>query len=85
MDIKQVNIAIPKNLYVKIEEYVNNYGYRNAQDLFLELARQRVFFNENESKKELKEEFIREMLEIKENKKVDFSSIEELESLIKNA
>lgn len=81
METKQVNVAIPKNLYSKIEEYVDTFGYRNTQDLLLELVRQKVFFED----RELKQEFIDEMNSLKNNDKVSFSSIDELDKLVKNA
>jgi cell fate (sporulation/competence/biofilm development) regulator YmcA (YheA/YmcA/DUF963 family) len=76
MEAKQVNIAVPMKLYNKIEEYVEEYGYRNAQDLFLELARQKVIF-ENVDNLPLREEFVKKILDI--NKEENYLSVEESE------
>ena len=76
MEAKQVNIAVPLKLYSKIEDYVKEYGYRNTQDLFLDLVRQKVVF-ENLENHNLKEDFVDEMLSL--NKK-DFLGVEESET-----
>lgn len=61
MKTKQVNIAVPIKLYEKIQEHIEDYGYRNAQDLFLDLARRKVI-DENVDNLPLKEEFVHKVL-----------------------
>ena len=73
MEAKQVNITVPIKLYHKIEEHVDEHGYRNAQDFFLDLARKKVIF-ENSDTSELREEFVNGMLSLKKD---DFLGVKE--------
>lgn len=66
MQAKQVNIAVPIKLFEKMEKYIENYGYMNAQDFFLDLARQKVIFEEKDNLS-YNDEFVEEMLNVKKN------------------
>ena len=77
MDTKQVNVAVPLALYSKIEKYIKEYGYRNAQDLFLELARKRVIFDDIDERP-LRKEFVDDLISMKQS---DFIGVKESEEL----
>lgn len=79
MQAKQVNVAVPMKLYEKMEEYIQDNGYRNAQDLFLDLARQKVIFKGNDNL-EYNDKFVKDMLNIK---KKDFIGEKESENFHK--
>lgn len=82
MEAKQVNISVPNKLYSKIEEYVEEYGYRNAQDLFLDLIRRKVIF-ENVDNIPLREDFIDEMLNVKDDEFLDKKQSDDLYEKLK--
>ena len=54
---KQINLKIPKSLFVIAERYVDEYGFRNIQDFALESMREKIFekssFDESFSEKEI--------------------------------
>ena len=66
---KQINLKIPKSLFTVAERYVEEYGFRNIQDLALESMREKLFdkseFDETFSEKdiELIDKVIRKSLE----------------------
>jgi len=39
----QINIRLPVKLHSIAEQYVENYGYRNMQELILEAIRDKIF------------------------------------------
>ena len=39
----QINLKIPENLLVAAQNYVENFGFRNIQDLVLESMREKIF------------------------------------------
>ena len=53
----QVNIRLPDKLQSAAEQYIENYGYRNLQELILEAVRDKIFrenrFDETTSDKEV--------------------------------
>ena len=57
METKQLNLKISSNLLKAAEGYVNQYGYRNIQELISESMREKIFkkneFDESFSKKEI--------------------------------
>jgi metal-responsive CopG/Arc/MetJ family transcriptional regulator len=79
METKQVNIAVPMKLFSKIENYVEENGYRNAQDLFLDLARKKVIFETEDL--EIRDEVVNELLNLK---KEDFIGEEESKKILLN-
>ena len=42
MTLKQISLTIPEKLLKETQEYTKEYGYRNVQELILELVRNRV-------------------------------------------
>ena len=54
---KQINLKIPKSLFVIAKKYVDEYGFRNIQDFALESMREKIFekssFDESFSEKEI--------------------------------
>jgi len=69
--MKQINLKMPESLFIATKRYVENFGFRNIQDLVLESMREKVFerneydesFNEEEIK--LIDELIKTSLEKK--------------------
>ena len=53
----QINIRLPVKLLSAAEQYVENYGYRNMQELILEALRDKIFrenkYDETFSEKEV--------------------------------
>ena len=45
MEIKQINLKVPKNLHSAAESYAKNFGFRNIQELIAESIREKVFEN----------------------------------------
>lgn len=41
--MKQISVTIPENLYNQSEKYCSIEGYRNVQELILELLRDEIF------------------------------------------
>ncbi len=39
----QINVRLPVKLLLAAEQYVENYGYRNMQELILEAIRDKIF------------------------------------------
>ena len=42
MTLKQISLTIPEKLLKQTKDYTKEYGYRNVQELILELVRNRV-------------------------------------------
>jgi len=61
----QINLRLPVKLQSAAEEYVENYGYRNIQELILDAIRDKIFreniFDETFSQKDV--ELIETLLE----------------------
>ena len=83
METKQINLKLPKNLFRAIQSYVENFGYRNIQDLVIESIREKIF-----EKSEYDETFSREEIELINSlislsiKKEDLISKEELNKVL---
>ncbi|MBI1974211.1 hypothetical protein HYS54_05340 [Candidatus Micrarchaeota archaeon] len=45
MGVNQISLAIPQQLYAESKNYYMEYGYKNLQELLLDLLRQRVLFD----------------------------------------
>ncbi len=62
----QINLRLPANLQSATEQYVENYGYRNIQELILDAIRDKIFreniFDETFSRKDI--ELIETLLEV---------------------
>ena len=50
---KQINLTLPKNLQIAIEDYSKKFGYKNVQELAAEAIREKVFFRDVEYDNEL--------------------------------
>lgn len=59
METKQINLKIQKNLLKAAQSYVENFGYRNIQDLATESMREKIF-----DKNQFDETFTREEIEL---------------------
>ena len=81
--MKQINLKLPENLFVVAERYVENYGFRNIQELAAEAIREKIFerseFDESFSREEI--DYIEKSLSkaIKKNK---FISEEEMNKVL---
>jgi hypothetical protein len=62
----QINLRLPAKLQSATEQYVENYGYRNIQELILDAIRDKIFreniFDETFSRKDI--ELIETLLEV---------------------
>ena len=83
METKQINLKLPKNLLRAIQNYVENFGYRNIQDLAIESIREKIFekneYDETFSKEEI--ELINSLISLSIKKK-DLVSEEELNKVL---
>ena len=81
--MKQLNLKMPDNFFVVAERYVNNYGFRNIQELALASMREKIFekneFDENFSEKEIN--LIDELIAVSVKKK-DIVSERELNKIL---
>ncbi len=83
--MKQINLKLPENLLKAAQRYVDNFGFRNIQDLATESIREKVF-----EKNEYDETFNEKEIALIDNlisstlKKKDFGTEEELMRLLKN-
>ncbi len=81
--MEQINLKLPENLKKAAERYVDNFGFRNIQDLAAEAIREKIF-----KKNEYDENFSKEEIELVDNlislsiKKEDIVSEEELNKLL---
>ena len=57
MDIKQINLKLPKNFVDAAENYAKNFGFRNIQELAAASMREKIFekneFDETFNEKEM--------------------------------
>jgi hypothetical protein len=42
MEVKQISLTLPDNLFRASQKYTEEFGYRNMQELILELIRERM-------------------------------------------
>lgn len=83
MEVKQINLKLPINLIKAAENYINNFGFRNIQELAAESIREKVFekneFDENFNDNEI--ELIDRLIELS-IKKNDLASEKELDKVL---
>lgn len=60
----QINLKLPQKLISLAEEYVQNYGYTNVQELIRESLREKVF------SEELNEKYVEKLLELEKDSKL---------------
>jgi len=58
MALKQISLTIPENLLKASKEYSKEFGYRNIQELILELIRRKVFFEQIERYQKIEKDMI---------------------------
>jgi len=58
MALKQISLAMPENLLKASKEYSKEFGYRNIQELILELIRRKVFFEQIERYQKIERDMI---------------------------
>lgn len=81
--MKQINLKLPDSLIEAAEKFVENYGYRNIQDLAADAMREKIF-----EKSEFDETFSREEIDLIDNliaksvKKEAIVSEEELNKIL---
>ncbi|MCD4759857.1 hypothetical protein K8R33_03140 [archaeon] len=81
--MKQINLKLPDNLVAAAQRHVENFGFRNIQDLATESIREKVF-----EKNEYDETFSNEEIELIDElillsiKKKDIISEEELNKVL---
>lgn len=73
METKQINLKLPINLFNATKKYVEEFGFRNIQDLTIESIREKIFerneYDENINDKEI--ELIDSLIKISiQNKKI---------------
>ena len=59
MTLKQISLTIPENLLKASKEYSKEFGYRNLQELILELIRKKVFFERAERYQKIENDMMR--------------------------
>ncbi len=81
--MQQINLKIPDNLLQAAKRYVDNFGFRNIQDLALESMREKIFerneYDESFSEREI--ELIDSLISTATKKK-DFVSEQELNRVL---
>jgi hypothetical protein len=81
--MRQINLKLPENLFQTAQNYVENFGFRNIQDLAAEAIREKVFerneYDENFSKEEVD---LVDQLIIQSVNKNKFVSEEELNKVL---
>lgn len=55
MGVKQISLTIPEVLFDVSQEYSEEYGYRNIQDLILDMLRKKVVMENVERYREIEE------------------------------
>lgn len=82
--MEQINLKLPESLFKAAKRYVDNFGFRNIQDLAAEAMREKIF-EKNEYDESFNEKEIRLIDELIETtlKKKDFGTEEELMKLLK--
>jgi metal-responsive CopG/Arc/MetJ family transcriptional regulator len=58
MALKQISLTMPENLLKASKEYSKEFGYRNIQELILELIRSKVIFEQIERYQKIEKEMI---------------------------
>ncbi|MEM0493502.1 MAG: hypothetical protein QXS02_06095 [Candidatus Thermoplasmatota archaeon] len=58
MVLKQISLTIPEKLLNASKEYSKEFGYRNVQELILELIRNKVIFERIERYQKIEQEMI---------------------------
>ena len=82
--MKQINLKLPENLLKSAQSYVENFGFRNIQELAMESMREKIFekneFDETFTEKEIEliDELITHII-----KKKEFGTEEELMEALK--
>jgi len=56
MALKQISLTIPEKLLKETKDYTKEYGYRNVQELILELVRNRVLNEKIERYQKIEQE-----------------------------
>jgi len=83
MDIKQINLKLPKNFIDAAESYAKNFGFRNIQELAAASMREKIFenneFDETFNEKEI--ELVDSLIELS-IKKGELVSEEELNKVL---
>ena len=59
MALKQISLTIPDELLMASKEYSKEFGYRNIQELILELIRNKVLFERIERYRKIEQDMIR--------------------------
>jgi len=59
MPLKQISLTMPENLLKASKEYSKEFGYKNLQELILELIRKKVFFERMERYQKIENDMIR--------------------------
>lgn len=59
MTLKQISLTMPENLLKASKEYSKEFGYKNIQELILELIRKKVFFERMERYQKIENDMIR--------------------------
>jgi len=83
MVLKQINLKLSENLLEAAQRYVENFGYRNLQELATESMREKIF-----EKNEFDETFSKEEIELIDGlislsiKKKDLVSEEEINKIL---
>lgn len=55
MALKQISLTLPENLLKRAKQYCDEYGYRNVQELLLELMRDRMTLKNIERYKKIED------------------------------
>mgnify|MGYP001591765756 CR=1 FL=1 len=55
MSLKQISLAMPENLFHASKEYSEEFGYKNIQELILDLVRRRVILENIERYRQIEE------------------------------
>lgn len=58
MTLKQISLTIPEKLLNASKEYSKEFGYRNIQELILELVRNKVLFERIERYRKIEQDMI---------------------------
>ncbi len=58
MALKQISLTIPEKLLKVSKEYTKEFGYRNIQELILELVRNKVLFERIERYRKIEQDMI---------------------------
>ena len=82
-NMEQLNLKLPDNLLKAAKQYVENFGFRNVQELAAEAIREKIF-----KKREYDENFTNKEIDLIDNlaslsiKKKDIISEEELNKIL---